>query len=212
MNAKRRMLAITALLALLVAPVGPQLALAARPYSEIPAGTRFLVELRDKLEAKKVRPGKRFEARTLEALYGSDGSYIAAGARLRGRVSYAENDKLLLRFEQLDTRRGWVPVVVTVVGTSGERHVKNRAGREGELEASGGRGKSAGIGAAVGAGIGAAIGATQAGGKGAAIGAGSGAAAGALIGAAAGGRDLVLERGARIELQLDRPVVFTPRY
>ena len=53
------------------------------------------------------------------------------------------------------------------------------------------------------------VGAQQGGGRGAAIGAGTGAVAGALIGTAAGGKDLVLENGARLELQLDRPLLLS---
>ncbi len=182
-------------------------AVAAAAQSEVPAGTRFLVELRDKLEAKKIKRGKEFEARTIEALRAGDGSYIPAGARLKGRVSSADDNKLLLRFEQIDTGRGKAPIVARVIGVMNEKDVRKKAGDEGEIHASGGRGKTAAIGAAVGAGIGAAVGASQAGGKGAAIGAGTGAGAGALIGAAAGGKDLVLEKGTRIELELDRPLV-----
>lgn len=176
--------------------------------SEVPAGTRFLVELRDKLEGKKIKRGKDFEARTLEALRASDGSVISAGAKLKGRVSSVQDNKMLLRFEQIETSRGRAPIVATVVNVIGEKDVRKKAGEEGEIRASGGRGKSTAIGAAVGAGIGAAVGASQAGQKGAAIGAGTGAAAGALIGAAAGGKDLVLEKGTRLELELDRPLVF----
>jgi hypothetical protein len=97
--------------------------------------------------------------------------------------------------------------VARVIGVMNEKDVRKKAGDEGEIHASGGRGKTAAIGAAVGAGIGAAVGASQAGGKGAAIGAGTGAGAGALIGAAAGGKDLVLEKGTRIELELERPLL-----
>ena len=57
--------------------------------SEIPAGTRFIVELRKTLEARKVKPGKSFEARTAEALKASDGSLIRAGAKLNGPESHA---------------------------------------------------------------------------------------------------------------------------
>lgn len=181
---------------------------AAAAQSEVPAGTRFVVELRDKLEAKKIKRGKDFEARTLEALRASDGSIISAGAKLKGRVSSVEDNKVLLRFEQIETSRGRVPIVARVIGVMNEKDVSKKAGEEGEIKASGGRGRSAAIGAAVGAGIGAAVGATQAGQKGAAIGAGTGAAAGALIGAAAGGKDLVLEKGTRLEVELDRPLVF----
>jgi hypothetical protein len=183
----------------------------AAAQSEVPAGTRFFVELRDDLKAKKVKPGKRFNARTLEALRGSDGSVIEAGARLKGRVAHAENNRMILRFEEIDTRRGWVPIVATVEGVVGERTVKRRAGREGEIEAASNRGRNAAIGAAVGAGVGAAVGASQGGSRGALIGAGAGAAGGALIGSATGGRDLELYKGARLELVLNRPLVFRPR-
>jgi len=41
------------------------------------------------LEAKKMKPGKSFEARTAEALKASDGSLIRAGAKPKGPVSHA---------------------------------------------------------------------------------------------------------------------------
>lgn len=157
MRAKHKMIAAVLGALLLCLPLA-----AVQWQSEVLAGTRFMVELRDRLEGKKHRPGKRFDARTLEALRVTDGSVIAAGAKFHGRVAYAEDNKMILRFEEIDTRRGWVPIVATVTGAIGEKHVKNTAGREGELSAS-------------------------------------------------GGRDLVLEKGARIELVLDRPLVFIPR-
>lgn len=174
--------------------------------SEIPAGTRFLVELRDKLEAPKVKRGKKFEARTLEALRADDGRIIAAGAKLKGRVTHAEHNRLLLRFEEINTGRGKRPVVATVAGVVGEKDVRRTANDEGEIRADGNRGRNAAIGAAVAGGIGAAIGGARAGAKGAGIGAGAGAATGAAIGAASGGRDLVLDKGTRIEVLLDRPL------
>ncbi len=194
---------LVALAALTLAPV------LGRAQSEIPAGTKFMVELRDKLEPKKIKVGKKFDARTLEALHATDGSWIEADAKLKGRVSYVDGNRVVLRFEKLDTRRGWVPIVATVTGTVGERNLK--VGNEGEVKASTGRGKSAAIGAAVGAGVGAAVGASQAGGKGAAIGAAVGAGTGAVLGAAAGGREPVIHEGARLELTLDRPLVFKPK-
>lgn len=180
------------------------------PAQEIPAGTYFLVELRDNLDAKKVKRGKEFDARTLEALEATDGSIIPSGTKLKGRVTYVKDNELMLEFFRIETRRGKLPLVATPVRVLGERDVKDETGDEGEIT-SGGRGKSAAIGAAVGAGIGAAVGATQAGGRGAAIGAAAGAGGGALIGAAAGGRDLYLRKGARIELRVDRPLYFSDR-
>jgi hypothetical protein len=184
----------------LVAPASAQ--------SEVPAGTRFLVELRDKLEAHKVKRGKKFEARTLEALKGSDGRAIPAGAKLKGKVSYIEGNRMVLRFEEIQGPRGKEPVVATVVRVVGERHVEANAGREGEIRADSSRGRDAAIGALIVGGIGAAAGAAKGGGKGGAIGGAAGAATGAAIGAAAGGRELVLQEGARLELQLDRPLTF----
>jgi hypothetical protein len=176
--------------------------------SEVPAGTRFLVELRDKLEAKKIHAGRHFEARTLEALPTLDGRVIEAGARLKGRVSYVEHNKMELQFEEIDTGHGWVPIVATVTGVEGDKHVKAKTNEEGEISAKGSRGKDAAIGALVGGGLGAAVGAAAGGGKGAAIGAGAGGAGGALLGSASGGRDLVLQKGTRLEVSLERPLTF----
>lgn len=204
---------LTTALMLVAAPVSPVPGAAAESYyAEVPAGARFLVELRTKLDAKKVKPGKKFEARTLEAVRALDGSIIPPGAKLKGRVAHAEKRGLTLRFEKIKAGRDYVPVIATVVGVLGEKKVKKKTDREGEIEAKGGSGKNAAIGAGIGAGAGAAVGAATAGGvKGTAIGAGIGAGAGALIGAASGGSSLVLHKGTRLELELDRPLTFRPK-
>lgn len=209
---KKHMALMTLAVLLLAAPVSTVPVMSAaeyRYYTEVPAGTHFLVELRTKLKGEKVKPGKKFKARTLEALYGSDGTIIPPGATLKGRVAHAEKRGMILRFEQIKVGHDYVPIVATVVGVLGEKNVKESTGREGEIKAKGGRGKNAAIGTAVGAGIGAGVGAATAGGvKGTAIGAGIGAGAGALIGAASGGKSLVLNKGTRLELELDRPLAF----
>jgi len=180
---------------------------AAANHKEIAQGTRFMVELRNKLEAKKVKPGKKFDAITLQALETTDGTVVPAGSKLKGKVSYVEGNKMVLRFERIETRHGKFPIVASVVGVVGERDVKDSVGSEGEIKAEGGRGKNAAIGAIVGGGIGAAVGASKGGSKDAAIGAGVGGGTGALIGAATGGKDLVLQKGARLEVELDRPLM-----
>ncbi len=174
--------------------------------SEVPAGTRFMVELGDKLDARKVNRGKKFKAWTLEAIETTNGRIIPQGTKLTGWVSYVTNRDLQLRFDRIETQWGKLPIVATVTGVEGEKGVKRDAGDEGDIKASGGRGKSAAIGAVVGGGIGAGVGGAESGRKGAAIGGGTGALAGALIGAAAGGHDLVLQKGAQIEVQLERPL------
>ncbi len=184
----------------------------ARAQSEVPAGTRFLVELRDKLDARKVRVGKKFEARTIEPIQASDGNFIPAWTKLKGEVTYVRDNQMVLRFDRIEPPGGKRPIVATVTGVIGEKDVKGKAGDEGEIKASSHRGRDAAIGAAVLGGIGAAVGATQGGGKGAAIGATAGGATGAVIGAAAGGpKNLVLHEGTRIEVQLDRPLEFRSR-
>jgi hypothetical protein len=200
---------LAAALAALLLAIGPVPAV--RADSEIPVGTRFMVELRDKLEAKKIKPGKNFDVRTLEPLQATDGSVIPAWTKIHGRVSYVENNKMVLRLERIDAPRDKVPIVATVVDVPGEKDVKDKIGDEGEIKSAGHRGRNAAIGAVVLGGIGAAVGGTQAGAKGAVIGGAAGAGAGAAIGAASGGRDLVLNSGTRIEFQLDRPLMFRPR-
>jgi len=195
------------LLALSLIPLGSGSALALQ-NSEVPAGTRFMVELRDKLEAKEIKKGKKFEVRTLEALTASDGNQIPAGAKIKGRVTSVRNNEMVLRFEEIDTGRGKTPIIASVAGVAREKDVKAKVGKEGEISSSGGRGKSAAIGSAVGAAIGGAVGAAKGGTTNTVIGAGIGAGAGAGVGAAAGGRDLELTKGTRLDVVLDRPLSF----
>ena len=184
----------------------------ANAQSQVPAGARFLVELRDKLDAQRVKVGKKFEARTIEPIVAADGNSIPAWTKLKGQVSYVRDNQMVLRFDRIEPPGGKVPLVATVTGVVGEKNVKNKAGDEGEIQSASHRGRDAAIGAAVLGGIGAAVGATQGGGKGAAIGAATGGATGAVIGAAAGGpKELVLREGTRLELQLDRPLFLRAR-
>jgi hypothetical protein len=172
----------------------------------VPAGTRFLVELRTKLDSFEIQRGKKFEARTLEPIPTADGRIIPGGRRIEGRVSYVEGNRMLLRFEEIETGRGKQPIVATVTRVVGEHEVRARADREGEIETTSHRGRDAIIGAAVVGSAGAVIGSTRSG-RDAAIGAAAGAGTGAMIGALQAG-DLVLDKGTRLELQLDRPLGF----
>lgn len=185
--------------------------LPAAPIAEVPAGTRFMVELRDKLDAHKVKAGKKFEARTVEAIQLNDGSIIDADAKVKGRVSYAERNKMVLRFERIETGREKLPIVATVKEVVGERDVQARTDDEGEISSSRRHHHGGVYGAAIGAGTGAVVGATHGGGVGAAIGTGVGAVTGGLIGAKITGHHLVLNKGTRLELELDRPLVFEAR-
>lgn len=105
----------------------------------------------------------------------------------------------MLRFEEIQLNGRKQPIVASVLGVVGEKGVNSNTGKEGEIQAKGCRGKSAAVGAAVDGGFGTAVGAASKNGvKDTAIRAGSG--------AATGGRDLVLDKGTRIQLRLDRPL------
>src|SRR3989442_12265978 len=179
----------------------------ANAESQVPAGARFLVELRDKLDAQRVKVGKKFEARTVEPIVAADVNPIPAWTKLKGQVSYVRDNQMVLRFDRIEPPGGKVPLVATVTGVVGKKNVKNKAGDEGEIQSASHRGRDAAIGAAVLGGIGAAVGATPGGGKGAAIGAATGGGAGAGIWAASRGpTGLGLREGAGLRVETDRPL------
>lgn len=183
------------------------------PYSAadanmIPEGTRFIIRLDDTLDTAKLKPGKNFQAKLSEDLVTPDGSTIPAGKKIKGHVSSVErgmNARLLLSFDQIETRHGWRPLIATVTGVPGEHAVKQETGSEGEIQKQGASGRRIAEGALIGAAVGAAAGAVTAGPHGAII----GAAAGGALGGGAGlvtNRDLKLNKGTQVEIRLDRPI------
>ena len=179
--------------------------------SMVPNGTRFLVRLEDKLSTKKHKAGKKFKVKTAEPLQLSDGTLLKPGAEIRGHISRVEpaaltgRARLWLSFDEIKTPGGKVPIVASVVSVPGEHSVRAGESKEGEIEARTSKGKQEIQAAAIGAAIGAAAGAVAKGGKGAAIGAAVGGAAGFLI-ASGMGQELELQKGTKLELELDRPL------
>ena len=175
----------------------------------IAEGTRFIVLLDDKLDTANLQRGKRFKAKLGDDLVAPDGSVIPRGKKIRGHVSDVQqglHPRLLLSFDQIETQHGWVPLIATVTGVPGERGVNQETGREGEIERPPVDTRRAAEAVAVGAGVGTLAGVAAGGGKGAAI----GAVAGAGVGLGAGillDRDIRLEKGSQLEVQLDRPLV-----
>ena len=173
------------------------------PPRTIPDGTKFLIRLEDKLDAARVQPGRRFKAKLLEDLVGPDETRILRDSRIKGHISSVGNGfhpRLLLSFDEIETERGWVPLIATLTDVPGERGLKV-PDEEGEIEREGNRrreAESAGVGAGVGAVGGAAAGG---GGKGAAIGAAAGVVEGLFS-----DRRLELLKGTTLELRLDRPL------
>jgi hypothetical protein len=178
----------------------------------IPEGTKFIVKLKDTLDTKKIQVGKKFSAELAEDLTTQSGQIIPRGRKLHGHVSSYDrglHGRLLLSFDEIDTRKGWVPLAATVTDVPGEHGVVS-SGNEGEVGRKGTDKRRAIESAAVGAAVGAAAGAVTAGGKGAAI----GAAVGAGLGTGAGiltDRDLRLEKNQQLELRLDRQLVVPTR-
>jgi len=176
----------------------------------IPEGTRFVVVLDDKLETKKLEPGKKFKAKLAEDLVAPNGDYIPRGKKVKGHVSSVQKGgaaSVILSFDEIETRKGSVPIAATVIGVPNERGVKV-IGNEGEIERKGSGTRRILTTAAAGAGVGAATGAITGGARGAII----GAAAGAAVGGTAGllmKSEMKLDKGTQLEIALDRPL-FVP--
>ena len=172
----------------------------------IPEGTRFLTVLDDKLETKKLQQGKKFKLKLAEDLTAPNGQVIPRGKKIKAHISSVDRGlrgRILMSFDEIETKHGWVPLVATVTGVPGEHGIDQTTGNEGEIQRRGTDKRRAIEAAIIGAGVGAAAGAAAGGAKGAAI----GAAAGGALGTGAGiltDRDFVMDKGTQLELRLDR--------
>jgi hypothetical protein len=220
---KKRVLVFWCVLALslpMLAQQSAQPQLGTRPAAEasdrpdaIAEGTTFTIRLRDTLDTRKIERGKKFEAEIQEDLTAPNGLVIPRGRKVAGHVSDFSrgiHGRMVLSFDKIETRKGWVPLSATVVGVPGEHGVEGRTGEEGEISRKGIDKKRAIEAALIGAGVGAVAGAVAGGGKGAAIGAAVGAAAGGGAGVLTD-RDLKIEKGQALEIRLDRPVIIPSR-
>ena len=174
------------------------------PPNAIPEGTTFLARLEDRLDTSRLEPGKHFKLKLAEDLVSADGSTIPRGKKIKAHVSSIQQGlhaRMLLSFDEIETRHGWMPLIATVTGVPGEHAVK-QPDAEGEIERKGMSKRRMIETAAVGAALGTVAGAAAGGGKGAGIGAGAGAGAGALAGLLTD-RNLRLDKGTILELRLD---------
>jgi hypothetical protein len=175
------------------------------PSNVVPQGTVFLIQLSDQLDTRTVKAGDHFRARLAEPLVAADGETIQSGKKIKGHVSAVEpgfRTRMILSFDEIETARGWVPLIATVTGVPGE-HGLRQIGEEGEIGRQGMSKEQIAEAIVVGAGRGAAEGEKSGGKRGAAAGAGSGA-ADAAVGAFESGHDLILEKGTALEIRLDR--------
>ena len=207
LNRMLRFLCIAALTSLCSAFVVAQDAQDAPPVpaNVVPHGTVFLIQLSDRLDTKNVKTGDHFHARLSEPLVTANGMTIEAGKKIKGHISAVQpglHTRILLSFDEIETTRGWVPLIATVTGLPGE-HGLRQIGEEGEIGRKGMSKEEIAEAVVVGAGEGAAEGARSGGKRGAATGAGAGAAGGAYS-AFESGHDLVLDKGTALEIRLDR--------
>lgn len=177
-------------------------------------GTHFLVRLDQEMNTGKIRVSQRFEVRTIEPLETSTGSVLPPGARISGHVSRVEpaaltgRARLWLTFDDIDTRRGSLPIVAEVSSVPGEFSVRSGESKEGEIEARTSKGTQVLEATAGGAAMGSTAGVANHNAKAAATGAAVGGVA-AFLASSGLGQELDLPKGTKLELVLDRPLYLT---
>lgn len=175
------------------------------PVNAVPLGTIALIQLTDRLDTHTAKAGDHFQARLAEPLTTTGGNAVETGMKIKGHVSAVMpglRTRLLLSFDEIETRSGWSPLIATVTGVPGEHGLK-QIGEEGEIGRQGVTKEQIAEAVVVGAGEGAEAGMHSGGKRGAVNGAGSGA-ANAGLSAFESGHDLVLEKGTALEIRLDR--------
>jgi hypothetical protein len=180
------------------------------PPNAIPDGTRFIIKLKDTLDTKKMEDGKHFKAELREDLLTPSGLIIPKGRTIKGHVGRFEHgytgSKIQLALDEIETRKGWVPLIGTVTGVPGDPSIKS-SGEEGEIYRKGPDKKKVITNAAIGAAVGAVSGSMAGGSKGAAVGAAAGAGIGTGTSFLFKGGDMKLDKGTQLEVRLDRDLV-----
>ena len=182
------------------------------PSNVVPQGTVLLIQLTDRIDTHNVRTGDPFHARLAEPVTTANGMTIEEGRKIKGHISAIEpglRTRLLLSFDEIDTGRGWKPLLATVTGVPGE-HGMSQVGEEGEIGRKGMTREQVAEAVVVGAGEGAEAGWKSGNKKAAAQGAGEGAANGAFN-ALESSHDLVLDKGTALEIRLDRNLTLAVR-
>jgi hypothetical protein len=169
-------------------------------------GTKFLVSLEDNLGTKSTAERAKFKVKTLEPLEAGGGIYLPSGAEIEGHVSHVESAgttgraRIWLTFDEIHTKFGRLPIVAEVVSVPGEHSVKNKPGL---IEGRSSTQEDAAQAAAAGAALGAVKGVKDKDKKEAAEGAALGAITAYLV-ESGRGRELDLQKGVKLELELER--------
>jgi|SRR5665213_1308704 len=194
----------------LAASPGAAAALPARK-DLVPSGTHFLVGLDEEMSTARSRVPDKFEVETIEPLETSRRHMLPAGVKIIGHISRVEpagltgHARLWLTFDNIDIRGGSLPIVAEVSSVPGEFSVRQGQSREGEIEARSDDRTHVAEATAVGAAKGGEPGAVAHDGKAAAIGAAAGGVA-AFLASSGIGQEIVLLKGTKLELVLDRPL------
>jgi len=177
-------------------------------FAVIP-GTRVLVRLEDELSTGDCKSNFKFRVRTMEPLEAGGGFYLASGAEIRAHVSRVEpanitgHAKLWLVFNEIKTRFGVLPIVADVVSVPGDHSVKTTLEKEGVIEGKKSTQQAAAEAAAEGAAMGAVKGVKDKKAKEAVTKAAESALAAYLM-ESGRGHEIILPKGAKLELELER--------
>lgn len=181
------------------------------PPFAVPAGTRFLIGLEDRLATKDDKAGKPFLAQTLEPLLAPDGRVIPIGTRIRGHIDKVEaagkagRARMWLAFDDIEISGSRRPLVADLIDAPGIHSIHVAYDHEGEIEVSTSKRQQEAQAAAAGAIVGAAPGAVARNSRDAAIGAAVGAVTAFLVESGLG-QELALEKDTKLELVLLRPL------
>jgi hypothetical protein len=181
--------------------------------NEVSPGTRFLIRLDDSIVTGESQTGEEFTAHTLVPIASADGTTLRAGAELRGHIDKIDaagktgRAKIWLTFDDIDTPDGWIPLVAMVDDVPGVHSIRVDYNREGVIEAASDKRNTALETAAAAALVGAAPGVLAKDKKEAAMGAAT-AAVTAYMAATAMGQEITLDKNTRLELILERSLIF----
>jgi hypothetical protein len=177
----------------------------------VPYGTHFLVRLDQEMNTGRDKVRNKFEVTTIEPLETASGYVIPPGARIVGHISRIEpaglagRARVWLTFDDIETRRGTLPIVAEVSSVPGEYSVRAGESKEGEIEARTSKGTQVLEATAGGAAVGSAAGVSSHNAKEAAKGAAMGGVA-AFLASSGLGQEIDLPKGTKLELLLDRPL------
>jgi hypothetical protein len=163
------------------------------------------------MNTSKDKVHSNFEVITIEPLKTTKKHEIPSGARIVGHISRIEragltgHARLWLTFDDIETKRGTLPIVAEVSSVPGEFSVRQGDSKEGEIEGQTIKGTQVVEATAVGAAKGGAPGVVAHNSKAAATGAAAGGIA-SFLASSGLGQEIDLPKGAKLELVLDRPL------